>query len=314
MAATSAPVVTRPRILQCIGRTPLLQITRVIPEGCATILAKAEFMNPGGSVKDRIARFIVEAAEERGALKPGSSILEVTSGNTGIAFAMVGAEKGYRVRIMLPRSASVERRKMIDSFGAELELIDSVLHISDARKDAEERARRDPRIFLPRQFENPDNPRAHEITTGAEILAQAGPDVDAFVMGVGTGGTLMGVARALRRVNRKVRIVAVEPSESAVMSGGEPGCHGIQGLADGFIPEIVDMNAIDQVIAIRTGDAIDMAMRLSREEALFVGISAGANVLAASYVAQELGPEKKVVTVLPDRGERYLSVWEQRTI
>ncbi len=310
-SATSTSAVTRPGILQYIGRTPLLEISRVVPEGCATILAKAEFMNPGGSVKDRIARFIVECAEERGQLKSGSTILEVTSGNTGIAFAMVGAEKGYRVRIMLPRSASVERRKMIESFGAELELIDSLLHITDARKEAEERARRDPSIFLPRQFENKDNPRGHEVTTGAEILAQAGPDVDAFVMGVGTGGTLMGVARALRRVNRKVRIVAVEPAESAVMSGEEPGCHGIQGLADGFIPEIVDMSAIDQVIAIRTDDAIDMAMRLSREEALFVGISAGANILAANYVGQELGPEKKVVTILPDRGERYLSVWEK---
>ena len=311
MAATTTTVV-RPGILHCIGRTPLLEINRVVPPGCATILAKAEFMNPGGSVKDRIARFIVECAEERGQLRPGSTILEVTSGNTGIAFAMVGAEKGYRVRIMLPRSASVERRRMIESYGAELELIDSLLHITDARKEAEERARRDPSIFLPRQFENRDNPRAHEVTTGAEILAQAGPDVDAFVMGVGTGGTLMGVARALRRVSRKVRIVAVEPAESAVMSGGEPGCHGIQGLADGFIPEIVDLDAIDQVIAIRTEDAIEMAMRLAREKALFVGISAGANVLASTYVAQELGPEKKVVTILPDRGERYLSVWAQQ--
>src|SRR5512133_943887 len=314
MAATSAPVAARSRILQCIGRTPLLEITRVVPAGCASILAKAEFMNPGGSVKDRIARFILEAAEERGELEPGSTILEVTSGNTGIAFAMVGAEKGYKVKIMRPRSASVERRNMIQSFGAELELIDSVLHISDARKEAEARAARDPKIFLPRQFENKDNPRAHEVTTGAEILAQAGPDVDAFVMGVGTGGTLMGVARALRRVNHKVRIVAVEPAESAVMSGDKPGCHGIQGLADGFIPEIVDLDAIDQVIAIRTEEAVDMAMRLAREEALFVGISAGANVLAASYVAQELGPDKKVVTILPDRGERYLSVWEKRAI
>jgi cysteine synthase A len=313
MAATTTTV-ARPGILQCIGRTPLLGIKRVVPPECATILAKAEFMNPGGSVKDRIARFIVECAEERGQLRPGSTILEVSSGNTGIAFAMVGAEKGYRVRILLPRSASVERRRMIESFGAELELIDSVLHISDARKEAEERARRDPSIFLPRQFENKDNPRAHEVTTGAEILAQAGPDVDAFVMGVGTGGTLMGVARALRRVSRKVRIVAVEPAESAVMSGGEPGCHGIQGLADGFIPEIVNLDEINQVIAIRTEDAIDMAVRLSREEALFVGISAGANVLASIYVAQELGPEKKVVTILPDRGERYLSVWEKKAI
>ena len=301
-------------ILDLIGNTPMVKLRKVADKNSATVYAKLEMFNPGGSVKDRIARFIVECAEERGQLKPGSTILEVTSGNTGIAFAMVGAEKGYPVKILLPKSASVERRKMIESFGAELELIDSVLHISDARKEAEGRARRDPRIFLPRQFENKDNPRAHELTTGVEILAQAGPGVDAFVMGVGTGGTLMGVARALRRISRKVRIVAVEPAESAVMSGEAPGCHGIQGLADGFIPEIVNMDEIDQVIAIRTDDAIDMAMRLSREEALFVGISAGANVLAASYVAQELGPEKKVVTILPDRGERYLSVWEQREI
>ena len=312
MPVAIAAAAPRTSLLQCIGATPLLGLKRIVPEGCATVLAKAEFMNPGGSVKDRIARFIIEAAEERGQLRAGDTILEVTSGNTGIAMAMVGAEKGYRVVIMMPKSASIERRRMIQAYGAELELIDSVLHISDARREAEHRANGNPRLFLPRQFENPDNPRAHALTTGAEILAQAGPDVDAFVMGVGTGGTLMGVAQALRRVNRKVRIVAVEPAESAVMSGEAPGCHGIQGLADGFIPEIVDMNAIDQVMAIRTEDAIEMAMRIAREEALFVGISAGANVLAAIRLAQQLGPEKKVVTVLPDRGERYLSVWEQR--
>ncbi len=312
MATGTAVVARYPGLLASIGKTPLFELKRTTPAHAATILAKAEFMNPGGSVKDRIARFIVERAEERGELRPGSTILEVTSGNTGIAFSMVGAQKGYRVVIMMPKCASIERRQMIQSFGAELELIEDLLHINDARREAEGRARRDPKIFLPRQFENPDNPRAHATTTGAEILAQAGPDVDAFVMGVGTGGTLMGVAEALRRVNRRVRIVAVEPDESAVMSGRAPGCHGIQGLADGFIPEIVDLSKIDQIIPIRTQDAIQMAMRLSREEALFVGISAGANVLAARQVALELGPGKKVVTVLPDRGERYLSVWQQQ--
>ena len=306
-----ATAVARPRLLQCIGETPIFELRR--PDFSAQIFAKAEFMNPGGSVKDRIARYIVEKAEERGELRPGSTILEVTSGNTGIAFAMVGAEKGYRVVIMMPKSASVERRLMIKSFGAELELIDDLLHIADARAEAEHRARRNPRIFLPRQFENQDNPRAHAVSTGPEILATLGPDIDAFVMGVGTGGTLMGVADALRRVRSRVRIVAAEPAESAVMSGERPGCHGIQGLADGFIPEIVDMAKIDQVVKVRTDDAIAAAMALAHDEALFVGISAGANVVAARQVARELGVGKKVVTILPDRGERYLSVWQSAT-
>ena len=302
-------VSARCSLLKAIGNTPLLELTRVVPSGCATVLAKAEFMNPGGSVKDRIARHIVERAEADGRLKPDSTILEVTSGNTGIALSMVGAEKGYRVRILMPASASVERRRMIESFGAELELIDSVLHINDACREAERRAQRDPRIFLPRQFENPDNPAAHRETTGREILEQTGGDVDAFVMGVGTGGTLMGVAEALRRVRPGVLIVAVEPAESAVMSGGQPGHHGIQGLADGFIPAIVRLSAIDRIIPVRTADAIEMARRIVRQEALFVGISAGANLVAALQIARELGPDKRVVTILPDRGERYLSVW-----
>ncbi len=307
MATTNA----RCSVLNAIGNTPLLELTRIVPPGCATLLAKAEFMNPGGSVKDRIARHIIERAEATGKLRPDSTILEVTSGNTGIAMSMVGAEKGYRVRIMMPASASVERRRMIESFGAELELIESVLHINDARREAESRAARDPRIFLPRQFENPDNPAAHRETTGREILEQTGDQVDAFVMGVGTGGTLMGVAEALRKVRPGVKIVAVEPAESAVMSGGQPGHHGIQGLADGFIPDIVRLNAIDRIIAVATTDAIAMAKRIAREEALFVGISAGANIVAALQVAADLGPQKRVVTILPDRGERYLSVWTQ---
>jgi cysteine synthase len=308
--ATTTAASTRCSVLGAIGNTPLLELTRIVPFGCASILAKAEFMNPGGSVKDRIARHIIERAEARGALRRDSTILEVTSGNTGIALAMVGAEKGYRVRILMPASASVERRRMIESFGAELELIESVLHINDARREAERRAAQDPLIFLPRQFENPDNPAAHRETTGREILEQTGGDVDAFVMGVGTGGTLMGVAEALRAARPRVQIVAVEPAESAVMSGGLPGHHGIQGLADGFIPEIVRLSAIDRIIPVPTAEAVRMARRIAREEALFVGISAGANLVAALEVARELGPGKRVVTILPDRGERYLSVWQ----
>ncbi|MBI2266517.1 MAG: cysteine synthase A [Armatimonadetes bacterium] len=296
-------------LLRNVGNTPLLELRRVVPPDCARVFAKAEFMNPSGSIKDRIAKYIVEKAEERGDLKPGATILEVTSGNTGIGFAMVGAEKGYRVVIMMPKSVSVERRKMIESYGAELELLEDLLQIQHAVERAIELAKENPNIFLPRQFSNPDNPQAHFETTGQEILKQAGPDMDAFVMGVGTGGTLMGVGRALRQANPNIRIVAVEPAESAVMSGESPGKHGIQGFADGFIPEIVRLDEIDEIIKIKTQDAIDMAKRLVKAEGLFVGISAGANSLAAIQVAQRLGKGKKVITTLPDRGERYLSIW-----
>lgn len=297
------------QLLSCIGNTPLLRLRRVVNEEAATIYVKAEFMNPGGSVKDRIARHIIERAEERGELKRGSTILEVTSGNTGIALAMVGAEKGYRVTIIMPQTASEERKQMIRSYGAELELIADVNEIEGAVAETEERARRDGSIYLPRQFENPDNPAAHRETTGREILEQAGPDVDAFVMGVGTGGTLMGVAAALRQVNPMVQIVAVEPAESAVMSGEKVGGHGIQGIGDGFIPAIVDMSKINQIVKVPTEEAIAVAQRLAREEGLLVGVSAGANVVAAIAMAEVLGPDKKIVTILPDRGERYLSVW-----
>jgi cysteine synthase A len=298
-----------PSMLSHIGNTPLFELRDASPRNGAIIYAKAEYMNPGGSVKDRIARYIIERAEERGELKPGSTIIEVTSGNTGIAMSMVGAHKGYRVVIIMPKTASVERRKMIEAFGAELELIEDVNEIERAVEDTEVRSAKDPTIFLTRQFSNPDNPKAHETGTGREIIEELGPDVDAFVMGVGTGGTLMGVGAALRRVNPRVRIVAVEPVESAVMSGGPTGDHGIQGIGDGFIPEIVDMSRVDSVVTIRTADAIEMAKALARKEAIFVGVSAGANVLAAQQVAEQLGPGKKIVTILPDRGERYLSVW-----
>ncbi len=295
-------------LLDCIGNTPIVHMKHASEETGCTILAKAEYLNPGGSIKDRIARFIVEQAEVRGNLKPGSTILEVTSGNTGIAFSMVGARKGYRTVIMMPKTVSEERRRMITAFGAELHLLEELLHIQSAVARTVELARENPDIFLPSQFSNSDNPLCHETTTGPEIIGQTGGRLDAFVMGVGTGGTLMGVGRAIRKAGIHARIVAVEPDESAVMSGGKPGHHGIQGLADGFIPDIVSLEEVDDIVRISTEHAVDMSERISREEGYLVGISAGANILAAKQVAARLGPGHTIVTILPDRGERYLSL------
>jgi cysteine synthase A len=272
------------------------------------IYAKAEYMNPGGSIKDRIARHIILEAERRGDLKPGATILEVTSGNTGIALAMVGAIRGYDVVIMMPQTVSEERRNMIESLGAELHLLKEINDIQAAVRRSVDLATDKPDIFLPSQFSNSDNPACHEQTTGQEIIRQTNGNLAAFVMGVGTGGTLMGVGRALRSANVPAWIVAVEPDESAVMSGDTPGCHGIQGLADGFIPDLIRLDEIDQIVRVRTADAVAAAERLAREEGLLVGISSGANVLAATQVARELGRGKTIVTVLPDRGERYLSL------
>jgi cysteine synthase A len=317
-AASAANVVACPRatptclvtsgVFDSIGDTPLMLLKRASAETGCTIYGKAEFLNPGGSIKDRIAKFIVDEAEKRGELRPGSTILEVTSGNTGIALSMIGAIKGYRVVIMMPKTVSAERRQMIRSFGAELHLLEELNRIHEAVKRTIEIARGDASVFLPSQFANPDNPRCHETTTGPEILRQTAGKFDAFVMGIGTGGTLMGVGRAIRKAGVAARVVAVEPDESAVLSGGPPGRHGIQGLADGFVPEIVRREEIDDVVRIRTEDAKAEALKLGREEGLLVGISAGANVLAAREVARRLGPGRTIVTVLCDRGERYLSL------
>ncbi len=295
-------------VLDSIGNTPLVALRAASEETGCFVFGKAEYMNPGGSIKDRIAKAIIERAEERGELRPGMTILEVTSGNTGIALSMVGAVKGYRVVIMMPRTVSEERRHMIVSLGAELQLLEELLRIQGAMHATEEMARRDPSLFLPRQFANPDNPWAHETTTGPEILKQTGGRLDAFVMGVGTGGTLMGVGRAIRKSGVDALVVAVEPDESAVMSGGKPGPHGIQGLADGFVPEIMRVSEADDIVRVKTADAKEAAHRLSREEGLLVGISSGANVLAATEIARRLGPGHTIVTMLCDRGERYLSV------
>ncbi len=296
------------RVLEAIGNTPMIELQQLAPGDGTRIFGKCEFMNPSGSLKDRMAKYIVQKAEKRGELKPGSTILEVSSGNTGIAFSMIGAARGYRVIIMLPRTVSVERRRIITSLGAELILIDDFLGMRDAIEEAEEMAKGDTTIFLPCQFSNPDNPAAHYNSLGQEILSQMRKQVDAFVMGVGTGGTLMGVGRALKDVIPEAEIVAVEPAESAVMSGGKPGHHGIQGLADGFIPDIVDLESIDEVIPVETDEAVGMAHRLAKEEGLFVGISAGANVVASLELACNSGRGKNIVTILPDAGTRYLSL------
>jgi cysteine synthase A len=295
-------------ILDSIGHTPMIRLSHASDATGCDIFGKAEFMNPGGSIKDRIARYIILEAERRGDLQEGMTIMEVTSGNTGIALSMVGAMRGYRVVIIMPETVSEERRRMIEFFGAELQLLPKVNDMQKAIGETEDLAARRGDIFLPRQFANPDNVDAHRTTTGPEILRQLKGEIDAFVMGVGTGGTIMGVSRALRKAGSPARIVAVEPDESAVMSGSDHGCHGIQGLADGFIPQLVDLDEIDEVIRVTTDDAIAASHEISREEGLLVGISSGANVLAAMQVARELGPGYTIVTMLCDRGERYLSV------
>jgi cysteine synthase A len=295
-----------------IGNTPLIRLRGASKQTRCNIFAKAEFINPGGSIKDRIARHIVLEVEKRGELGRGSTIMEVTSGNTGIALAMVGAMRGYKVVVVMPRTVSIERRSMITSFGAKLELIEDIDDIQEAIERSEELAATREDIFLPRQFANPDNIETHRTTTGPEILRQLNGEIDAFVMGVGTGGTVMGVGRALRKAGSRARIIAVEPDESAVMSGDAPGHHGIQGLADGFVPALVNLDEIDQIARIPTQHAIDAAQQICVEEGLLVGISSGANVLAAVQVAHELGPGHNVVTVLCDRGERYLSAAERR--
>jgi len=295
-------------VLDSIGWTPLILLKQASEATDSRIYAKAEYMNPGGSIKDRIAKHIILEAERRGDLKPGATILEVTSGNTGIALAMVGAIRGYHVVIMMPETVSKERRNMIESLGAELHLLKEINDIQAAVRRSVELAKTQPDIFLPNQFSNADNAACHEQTTGPEIIRQAEGNIAAFVMGVGTGGTLMGVGRALHRADVPALIIAVEPDESAVMSGDPPGRHGIQGLADGFIPDLIKLEEIDKIVRIRTADAVAAAERLAREEGLLVGISSGANVLAAKQVARDLGPGKTVVTVLPDRGERYLSL------
>ena len=294
--------------MDLVGNTPLVRLNRVVPAGGATVLAKMEELNPAGSVKDRIALAMIQAAEAAGKLTPGDTIVEPTSGNTGIGLAMVAAAKGYRLILTMPEDMSVERRRLLSRFGAEIILTPALEGMTGAVCAAEELLSNNPQYFMPQQFENPANPEVHRRTTAREILEATQGRVDALVAGVGTGGTITGVGQVLRKEVPGIKIVAVEPARSPVLQGGRVGLHGIQGIGASFVPGVLDMSVVDQIIAVEDEDARAMALRLTREEGLLVGISAGANVFAASAVAKDLGPGKTVVTFLPDTGERYLSV------
>ena len=294
-------------VLDLIGKTPIVELAK-LNNTKSTILAKLEALNPSGSIKDVMALYMTNVALKNGILKPGNKIIEETSGNTGISFAMIAALKGYKFVAVMPENMSQERRQIIQAFGAEVILTPEEEGFPGALEMLKQLAKENKDAWLPKQFENYDNIAAHREITGQNILQAVGDKIDVFVAGVGTGGTLMGVAEALKQANRDVRIVAVEPAESAVMIGEEPGSHIIQGIGPGFIPSLVNMDFIDEVIKVKSDDAIEMTKRLFKEEGLMVGISSGANVLAALEVAQKSGRGKTIVTILPDRGERYLSM------
>jgi len=294
-------------VTELVGGTPLLKLNRVVPEGAADVYAKLELANIGGSVKDRIALNMIETAEKEGKLKEGDTIVEATSGNTGVGLAMVAAAKGYKAVFIMPDTLSVERRSLMKAYGAELELTPGDKGMPGAMARARELAAQDD-FFMPSQFTNPANPAIHIETTGPEIIeALDGTVPDAFVAGVGTGGTVTGVGKALKLEDPSTRIIAVEPDESAVLSGREKGKHKIQGIGAGFIPDVLDTTIYDEIITVTSEEAMAMTRRLAREEGLLTGISAGANIAAAVRVAEKLGSGKMVVTVACDTGERYLS-------
>jgi cysteine synthase A len=294
--------------LDLVGNTPLVRLDRVRPPGSAEILGKLESMNPAGSVKDRIALSMIEDAEERGLLKPGATIVEPTSGNTGIGLAMVAAVKGYKLILTMPDDMSGERRKLLQRYGAQLILTPAIEGMTGAVFAAEELVAKNGAYFMPQQFNNPANPEVHRRTTVEEILRDTEGRLDAFVAGVGTGGTITGVGEVLRRRLPEVLIVAVEPARSPVLAGGKPGLHAIQGIGASFVPSVLNRDVYHELISVKDEDSLEMAKQLTRKEGLLVGISAGANLFASLAVARRLGEGKRVVTVLPDTGERYLSV------
>ena len=295
-------------VLDLVGGTPLVRLSRMAAEGWAEVVAKLESRNPAGSIKDRIALNMIEDAERRGLIQPGDTIVEPTSGNTGIGLAMVAAVKGYHLIVTMPDDMSLARRDLLARYGAEIILTPAVEGMTGAVFAAEELVRKNPRYFMPQQFENPANPDIHRRTTAQEILQATEGRLDAFVAGVGTGGTITGVGEVLKTALPSVRIVAVEPARSPVLRGGRAGIHGIQGIGASFVPGVLNREIIDEIIAVGDEEAFATAKRLAREEGLLVGISAGAAVFAALKVAKRLGAGKRVVTVLPDTGERYLTM------
>ena len=295
-------------VLDLIGNTPMVKLKKVVDKNSAAVLAKLEMFNPGGSVKDRIALNMLEQAEKKGLLKPGSVIVEPTSGNTGIGLAIVGCVKGYKVILAMPDGTSQERIQILQSFGAEVVLTPAKDGMLGAVEKAREIVATKKDAFMPQQFMNPDNPAMHRKTTAKEILKDTDGNIDAFVAGIGTGGTITGIGEVLKKHNPKIRIIGVEPKTSAVLSGGKPGPHMIQGIGAGFVPEVLNRQVIDEIMTVDDQEAYQTAKRLSREEGIFAGLSCGAAAHAALKVAKSLGPGKTLVVIFPDSGERYLSM------
>ena len=295
-------------LLGLIGNTPIIKLNNIFnEENIADIYVKLESFNLGNSVKDRAALGMIEAAEKSGMLKSGGTIVEPTSGNTGISLALISALKGYKIIIIMPDTMSIERRSIIAAYGAEIILTDGNKGMKGAIEKAEELLKKNPDYFMPQQFENPANPEKHYKTTGEEIIKDL-PDLDAFVAGVGTGGTITGTGKRLKEFNPDIRIIAVEPLDSAVLSGEKPGKHKLQGIGAGFIPKILDLSVIDEVIRISNDKAFEFCRLISRQNALFLGISSGAAIAAAYETAKSLGKGKKVLVISPDNGEKYLSI------